>query len=299
MGSVAGVPAELSRPSVTLYAMRIVTWNLGAAFGPYIDWHERAWHWLAALDADLALLQECVPPAWAHDLWTVLTLPYTHWASALVAKPSLGIRAVTLGEGTLLGRFGSYLATGEMTLADGGSILVASVHTRAAEAPKWVTDGHDRTAIARSSVGVPWSNDVAFAGYLPLVAGRPFIIGGDWNTARYVDADGLPNSEGVEFFRRAESAGWVELSVDADGLEGRTWYGSDAPRPYQPDHVFADAAVAASLRAQSIEAYPVERLGLSDHAPIVLELGLSMPDEAEDRRVGALVTQDVVGLGQA
>jgi hypothetical protein len=261
--------------------MKIVTWNLGAAFGPDVEWHERAWHWLAALDADLALLQECVPPPWAADRWTIVTLPFQFWASALVAKPSLGLRALDPGERTLLGRFGSYLATGEINLADSVPILVASVHTRAAEAPEWVTDGHDRTEIARSSVGVPWSNDAAFAGYQTLAAGRRFIIGGDWNTARYLDADGNPNVEGNEFFSRAAASRWVELSVDSDGHEGRTWYGSKSPRPYQPDHVFADPASAATFRSQAIEAYPVQRLGLSDHAPIVLELDLPIPSSSD------------------
>jgi hypothetical protein len=256
--------------------MRIVTWNLGAAYGPYVRRHDRAWHWLAALDADLALLQECVPPVWARDRWTILTLPYTHWASALVARLSLALRPIDVGDDTLLGRFGSYLATGEITLADGASLLVASVHARAAEAPEWVTDGHDRVALARSSVGVPWSNDVAFAGYRTLAEGRPFVIGGDWNTARYVDAEGTANVEGTEFFSRAAATGWVELSVDADGREGRTWYGPGSPRPYQPDHVFTDPTIAAALRSQVVEAYPVESLGLSDHAPIVLELDLTV-----------------------
>jgi hypothetical protein len=261
--------------------MKIVTWNLGAAFGPYVQWHERAWHWLAALDADLAFLQECVPPAWAADRWTIVTLPFQYWASALVAKPSLGLRAIDPGKETLLGRFGSYLATGEIDVAGGSSLLVASIHTRAAEAPGWVTEGHNRSDIARSSVRVPWSNDVAFAGYRSLTAGRRFIIGGDWNTARYHDLEGNPNVEGAEFFSRAVEAGWVELSVDPAGREGRTWYGSDSPRPYQPDHVFADPTTAATLRSQSIEAYPVERLGLSDHAPIVLEFDLSTAGQAD------------------
>ena len=56
--------------------MKIVSWNMGAAFGPYGQWHDRAWHWLAALDPDLALLQECVPPDWAHERWTVVNLPF-------------------------------------------------------------------------------------------------------------------------------------------------------------------------------------------------------------------------------
>lgn len=164
--------------------MKILTWNLGAAWGRWRDnaaLHEQAWRWIADVDADLSLLQEVIPPPWACERWTVLTGPFDYWASAVVAKPTLGLRGVSLDPESLLGRFGSYLATGEIALEDGTSMLVVSVHTRAAEAPEWITEGHDRAGMARSTVGVPWSNDVVFAGYRTLGAGRRFIIGGDWS----------------------------------------------------------------------------------------------------------------------
>jgi hypothetical protein len=270
--------------------MKLVSWNMGEAFGPYIEWHDRAWHWLAELDADLALLQECVPPDWARERWTIVNLPFQFWASAIVAQPELGLAPVDVDKASLLGRFGSYLATGEITMPNGASTLVASVHTRAGEAPEWATAGHDRGAIARASVGAPWSNDVAFAGYCELLAtrpeGSPFLIGGDWNTRRFVDEQGVPKADGAEFFQRSAEAGWREITLDADGLEGRTWYGPGGPRPYQPDHVFADHETAKRVRSMEIEAYPVETLGLSDHAPLVLELELDRGTQTGEDRIG-------------
>jgi hypothetical protein len=270
--------------------MKLVSWNLGVAFGPYVQWHDRAWHWLATLDPDLALLQECVPPDWARERWAIVNLPFQLWASAIVAKPELGLAPVGVDKASLLGRFGSYLATAEIPIPSGGPMLVASVHTRAAEAPGWATSGHDRTAIARVSVGAPWSNDVAFAGYRELFAARPthqrFLIGGDWNTARFVDEQGVPKADGAEFFQRSAGVGWREITLDADGHEGRTWYGSGGPLPYQPDHVFADAATAKQVRSMEIEAYPVETLGLSDHAPLVLELELGPGTQTGEDGIG-------------
>jgi hypothetical protein len=55
--------------------MLAVSWNLGYAFG-YKPTHERAWHYLAALDPDLAFLQEARPPSWAAGKWTVLGPAY-------------------------------------------------------------------------------------------------------------------------------------------------------------------------------------------------------------------------------
>jgi endonuclease/exonuclease/phosphatase family metal-dependent hydrolase len=68
----------------------------------------------------------------------------------------------------------------------------------------------------------------------------------------------------------------VELSLDPDGHEGKTWYGSTNPRTSQLDHVFADATTAASLRSFRIDPHPVEAYGLSDHAPMILELDLTV-----------------------
>ena len=151
-----------------------------------------------------------------------------------------------------------------------------ALHDRAWHWIAAVDPDNRREEIARPSVGVPWWNDVAFAGFRDLVDGRRFIIAGDWNTSRWADVDGIPTPAGAEFFARAAAAGWVELSLDSDGREGKTWYGSTNPRTHLPDHVFADAETAATLRSFRIDPYPVEAQGLSDHAPMILELDLEI-----------------------
>jgi exonuclease III len=255
--------------------MRILCWNLGVAYGRFRDdpvLHERAWHWIAALDPDLAFLQEVRAPAWAQERWQVLVGPYQFFASALLARRDADLRPASLPDGGILDRFGSYLATAELDVSGIGSLLVASVHTSAAVAPPWGHPGLDRAAIARPSVGEPWWNDVAYAAYSDLVRDRCFIVAGDWNTARWPDEHGVPEPAGAEFFERAAAAGWVDVSLDAEGREGRSWYGTLAPRPYQPDHVFSDRMTAALVRTFEIEPWPVLALGLSDHAPLLLTL---------------------------
>ncbi len=260
---------------------------MGAAYGPYREpaAHDRAWHWVAAVDPDLALLQETNAPDWVRQRWTLHDEAHEFWASAIVTRPGLDLRPVAFDPASVLGRFGSYLATAELVLADGTALLVASVHTRATVASARGTHGLDRAAIARPSVGEPWWNDVAFAGYRELVEGRPFLVGGDWNTSRWCDADGNPTPSGADFFARAEAAGWRELSLDGDGHEGRTWYGSTNPRPHQPDHVFADPATAATASDFAIEPWPVTALGLSDHAPLLLEIDVRVATADEDATI--------------
>lgn len=254
--------------------LRVVSWNLGAAWGDYVERHEAAWRWLEALDPDLGLLQEAVPPAWARERWTVLQLPFQHWASAVVARRTSVIEGIEPVAGSLLARVGNYLATAELTLADGNRLLVASVHARAKEAPAWLTSGADRSAIARRTVGEPWWNDVIFHGYAEMTAGRRFIVGGDWNTARMAEPNGDWQIQGGEFFTRAARHGWIDTSVDDAGNEARTWFAGNPARPYQPDHVFADQTTATTLRSFTVDPRPASPLRLSDHAPIVLEFEL-------------------------
>jgi endonuclease/exonuclease/phosphatase family metal-dependent hydrolase len=259
--------------------VKIMCWNLGHAAGRWRDdpdLHDRAWHWIAAVDPDLAFLQETQPPEWARERWEILTLPHSFWASALVTKRGSQVIPVVLPPRGVIERAGSFHATAEVELPDGDRLFVASVHASPHEAPPWGCRPFRRSAIARASVGKPWWNDVAFAGFRDLVVGRRFLIAGDWNTSRWLDKNGAPEPAGAEFFDRAAGAGWVELSLDADGREGKTWYGSTNPRFCQLDHVFADSETAATVRSFRIDPHPVEAFGLSDHAPMILELDLEV-----------------------
>lgn len=70
--------------------MLIVSWNLARNTLSKAK-HERAWHYLAALDPDIALLQEAVIPTWATDRWHVVLPPVRKWGSAVLAKPDLAL----------------------------------------------------------------------------------------------------------------------------------------------------------------------------------------------------------------
>ena len=259
--------------------MRVLCWNLGVAFGRWRDeptLHDRAWQWIAAVEPDLAFLQETLPPAWALDRWTIVLGPHRFFASALVAQDRVPLHELVVPADGPLDRFGSYLATGELRLVDGTPVLVSSVHTPARVAPAWAHPGLDPESLARMTVGVPWLNDVAFAGLRELVDGRRFVIAGDWNTSRWCDTDGVPAPDGQEFFDRASAAGWIDVSLDPDGHELKSWFGSTNPRFSQLDHVFVDAETARAARSFTIDPDPAETLGLSDHAPLLLELDLDL-----------------------
>src|SRR5690348_10855961 len=75
--------------------MRIVTWNMAAGFEYSEERHRRAWEYLRDLNVDIALLQETIPPPWAHDHWrSVIASPKypsaaegrNKWGSAIVTR---------------------------------------------------------------------------------------------------------------------------------------------------------------------------------------------------------------------
>lgn len=251
--------------------MRVVSWNLGFGFA-FKTTHDRAWHYLAALDPDIALLQEVNPPEWACQRWTIEMPPIRNWGSAIVVRKGLQLTGFPGLSDSQLERH-AYLATATVILPDGTSLLVASVHTPIGEASPEDYAGLDPEAIRRPHEAVPYHNDVAYAIYRERVAGRRFLVSGDWNVARLWD-ELHPGTNEADFFARSETDGWVEcyrrLHPEA---EGRSWFRDPDPH-YQLDHAFCDQVTAASLRVSDIDAYPAEVLKLSDHAPLILEFAL-------------------------
>jgi exonuclease III len=256
--------------------MRIVSWNLAAnTTSRSHAVHDRAWRYLESLDPDVALIQEARPPEWVAGKkdWMIVQRPFRLWASAIVAKAPLQLTGF---EGPFEGVLDDdgYLATGTVTLPDGASLLVGSVHTPIGPATDAELGGRDPDAVRTPRYKVPYRRDVAYAIYHDRVAGQRFLVSGDWNIARLWDTNHRNTSE-IDFFLRAERDGWIDCyqRLHPEG-EGRTWFRGDDP-PYQMDHAFCDAATAESLVRCEIDAHPAETLLVSDHAPLVLELANS------------------------
>lgn len=250
--------------------MRVVSWNLGYAIG-LRTMHDRAWHYIAALDPDLAMLQEVRPqlPPWVYERWTVVRPQVKFFGSAILAKPDLRLASLPGQVGGVLGQEG-YVVTAIAMMTGGSSMLVASIHAPARPATDGAhIDGLDPDAIRRPSAPVPWSNDLAYANARRLIEGQRFLVSGDWNVSRLRDTvDG--GTAGAEFFERAERDGWRECYRVFHAEEGRTWFHEGDP-PYQVDHAFCDAETAKTLEACSIYSQAAEDLKLSDHAPMILE----------------------------
>jgi exonuclease III len=256
--------------------MKIVSWNLARnttskAWGK----HEEAWRYLASMDPDVALLQEVELPSWAAERWSIVAAPSAPWGSAILARPGLPLHA---GQVDWDGGFrqGVLLATAELSPAGGPPTVLGSVHTvvwsKRDETVDELLAQFGADAVRRPRERLAYANDVAYAVFRQRVHGRRFIVSGDWNIARLWDEYHRGTHE-ADFFARAEEDGWVDCYRLFHEQEGRTWFrGRDIG--YQLDHAFCDPETARLLTPCYIEPEPAERLKLSDHAPLVLEMQL-------------------------
>jgi exonuclease III len=112
--------------------------------------------------------------------------------------------------------------------------------------------------------------DAAFAVARDLAVDR-FLLAGDWNMSPQLWDHNYGGTRGAKFFRRIAEAGWVDCYRRFHADEGRTWF-RKGNRAYQFDHAFCDGQTAKTLRSCDIDSYAAEVLGLSDHAPLVVEL---------------------------
>jgi endonuclease/exonuclease/phosphatase family metal-dependent hydrolase len=265
--------------------MIIASWNLNGATHAgrsTLEQQGRAWHYLAAIDCDIALLQEADPiaiPEWAHERWAIVAGEVGRgakvtagWGSMIISKPSLELTALAPVDASLLEAVYDYVVTGEIRVGS-ERITVASVHAP----PKYAAEmWSTMRKVPRPSDEVLgtyalrgdalWACDVMFAALEPRARERRFVIGGDWNTGRLYDSSGAWARTGAMFMERARERGWYEVSA---GDEQPTLLTGSAR--YQPDHVFTDENLAARATLRAIDAGWLVQ-SITDHALLLVEL---------------------------
>jgi endonuclease/exonuclease/phosphatase (EEP) superfamily protein YafD len=250
-------------------AVRVITWNMGLADRTrrFVKTHEQAWRYVLELEPDLAFLQEAFPPEWAAEEGTIVRGPFEKWGSLIFSRRP-HIEPFTLPETSPLRALpGYYAAYGLVQLPHGTEVIGASIHARPARAEGQVLGGQDPAKLRRSAEG-PKFNDVVFAGLVPLVERRPFIVAGDWNTARRQGTK-RGSEIGTKFFDRVREAGWSDCVWDTRQDEFRTWFGPG--KLQQDDYVFCDTTFGHSVKDVSVATDAATELHLSDHAPLIID----------------------------
>jgi endonuclease/exonuclease/phosphatase family metal-dependent hydrolase len=261
-------------------AMRIVTWNIAKRPAP--------WQFLEELEADVALLQEAIPPhnPKGQQLDLVSIAPTREGWRSMVAAPTY--REVH-GRG---GRWGSAILsrTAELEAYEphdsmpwlrmlwGGTavarltdppIWLASIHSDAGPVRADQLGGRSIEALRRCDLKHILEIELVVADLERLFSGSRFIAGGDLNASLALDANYHPNNpSNARLFANLAEAGFVDLRPRFFEDEQQTWFKAGTG-PYQLDHVFADADTEKRVVSWRVIHEAVEREPqLSDHAPI-------------------------------
>jgi endonuclease/exonuclease/phosphatase family metal-dependent hydrolase len=217
--------------------MIVVVWNMAK--------RREAWgHLLRRLRPDLALLQETPPPPGSVRRDHLLH-------DADYAGPSLG-SAVYVQEGVareleLDREYRVWLTAAEIEVSAGPPLVAVSVH-------------------APTQPSVRPFIDLAFAALRPLLAGRSFVVGGDFNLSRTYDKV-YGTTHHTEFLDGLPARGFFDCMRKFHAEEQQTFWGRTR-FAYQNDHIFVSPDLADSVAACEV----ADRAGLSDHSPLRLTL---------------------------
>jgi endonuclease/exonuclease/phosphatase family metal-dependent hydrolase len=269
-------------------SLRVLTWNLNGCTRPGQATNaqqERAWHFLAASDADVVLLQEVSAraiPEWARERWTVVhgevgvARKRQRWGSVIAAKLELDLveERDVMQASPWLEHLYDYVVVATIRLPDGQHATVSSVHAPPDTVMKWVENPPPKGFRARDlkPIAFPgaelWYSDLAWGALDAHVQGGRFIVGGDWNTSRLFDVDkSFDPPIGAAFFIRARQHGWHECHGDQN--EERTFLKAGS-RPYQLDHLFCDRRTGRKQIGCHVWTHDLVA-ELTDHLPLVAE----------------------------
>jgi endonuclease/exonuclease/phosphatase family metal-dependent hydrolase len=223
--------------------MIAVVWNTGN--------RRVAWDYLVdKLTPDLALLQEFTPRPEDSQRGQIVhtAVPDVKWGSAIYVKQGaareLDLPADHLG----------WLMAAEVELPAFGSLVAVSVH-----------------ASIRPTVRP--NIDRAFEALAPLLADRPFVVGGDLNLSRLYDEVNRTTHH-TEFLDALPSRGFVDCLQMFHPGEQQTFCRPSSKHGYQDDYVFISQDLAPSVAGCDVAAScdVVVTEGLSDHCPLRLIL---------------------------
>ena len=250
--------------------MRILIWNMqGGSPGGSLAKHESAWRYLRERDPDVALLQEATVPAWAEERWGSVIHEARRrgskargWGSAVIAKDEGFERFVPGEETPWLDRF-----RGGVVLARAPwNQWFASVHV-SAQAERLSPD--DAAGVALCAPPKVWEVDLVTHDLGHFFEGRRFVAGGDLNASLAFDS--RTRQGNARLFDNLRALGVNDLRAPFFDEEQRTFYGR-GQRILQLDHVFGDPVTREAATSWRVLTEPAEELGLSDHAPIEVEL---------------------------
>ena len=240
--------------------MRIISWNLGVGSPESGCSPERAWAWLRdEADADVLLLQEAVPPAWADEEWAVVVhapkYSYTSqpWGCVILAREPIiepfmpGPQWPWLSE-----TWGSVAVAAP---SESGRLWFASIHSGASALTPSRASAHSGDGVLRCDPDALWEIDVIAHDLGRLFSGRGFVAGGDLNSALLFD-EKQGYDHNARLFANLLSLGMKDARPRFHPPnEVQSYFTGGADRVYQLDHVYADPGTEAGATSWEVLAH--------------------------------------------
>jgi exonuclease III len=223
--------------------MRIVSWNMAQRGGETRDF-------LLSLEPDIALVQEALLPEEIPGytkLWTPGWEDGT-WGSAILSR---------IGEPELLWENNERGAVvlARCSIGGVGEVTIASLHARL---------GANREGVIR-----PLRKTVD---ELRPRLGDRFIVGGDFNTARLLGRVYDKHWGHEEFWTEMDAWAWDAVYRKL-GEEKQSFWREGLRNELMDDHVLVDEETFDLVATASVLDTPEVR-GLSDHAPVIVDLAV-------------------------
>jgi endonuclease/exonuclease/phosphatase family metal-dependent hydrolase len=252
--------------------MRIVTWNMD--FKRPKEVRDAAWDFLLTeLQPDIALVQEAkVPDNTGYEVLPTRALKpgsteELSWGSAILSRVGKPETKVALSFEDISARGAVQIAS--CTIAGLGEVCIVNIHSR--------LDYNEKQKVISNL-------RKTFEVVLRVLDGCDrFIVGGDLNTARSLDAAyGAEYGHG-EFWEGIDAGILKEALPGGEERQSYWGHGDDNKGPtgntLQDDHVFLDAETFQLVSESRVWDTPQVRR-FSDHGPIVVDLTLpSNPGE--------------------
>lgn len=249
-----------------------------AAFGSNASKHERAWHYLRALDPDIALLQEVNPPEWAKKHWQIhhgAAYEKQKWGSAVAVKEGLYSWDLESSGEPLLPKYeGSSVVLVEVQVGL-QRLIACSIHASAWElsdqqVEELQAQGAQLDSFRFGGVQKIWPIYIMFHALEEILSGKSFLVGGDFNAARLMDDFSWMAGGNSEFFDSIETKGFNSTLQKFHEGEVQTYFKRNN-NPYQLDHLYCSGDLVDGIKRCDVIEHPVTILDLSDHAPIIAE----------------------------
>lgn len=257
--------------------MKILCWNMGAAYGFKGAKHAAAWEWLNAQDADVAMLQEVVPREEYLQEWKSFAFAgkWKDWGSAVLVRDGGYEKWEPTEEQPWLRTVRGAVAVAKPV--DGAGLWFASVHSDASSFEKIAKtykstyqDLPPRDGILRSRETAMWEIEVIAHELKPVLAGKQFLFGGDLNASLLSDTPGKTYE--ATLFENLATLGYTDIRHRHSADEVQTYF-KPGNRPFMLDHLYADTKTEAAVTSWRVLTKVAADLGLSDHAPIEVVLG--------------------------